>query len=235
MISFLAKYKKIIFGITVVIFIIGVFFGLGAYVFSGAVGTAVADVGGTKIGYQSFYNQVNRVLKNMKQQDSEVNAVMEATVKQEVLRQMIMEEILAQQAKKLKLSVSDFEVAMEVQSTPQFFYDKNFNARVYVQTIWDNFHMTPSEYESWRRNARLANKFKQFIASSIKVTPEEVKDFYLENKGKLSDFEKKKDEYKNKLVQRGFMDSANYMLRQVAAKTEIKTYLDQIEKRASNG
>ncbi|GAB4033337.1 MAG: hypothetical protein Fur0012_12900 [Elusimicrobiota bacterium] len=233
MISFLGKYKKIIFGVTVVIFIIGVFFGLGSYVLSGAAGSAVAEVGGTKIPYEGFYTQVNRVLKNMRQEDAEVNSVMETTVKQEVLRQMIMEEILAQQAKKLKLSVSDFEVAMEVQSTPQFFYEKAFSPRAYVQTIWENFRMTPAEYEAWRRKARLGNKLKQFIMSSVKVTPGEIKDFYLENKGKPGEFEKKKDEYAQKLVQREFMDSANYMLRQVAAKVEIKTYLDQIEKRAN--
>ncbi|MEW5951780.1 MAG: SurA N-terminal domain-containing protein [Elusimicrobiota bacterium] len=234
MISFLSKHKKIIFGFTVVIFVIGVFFGLGAYVFSWGDYSSVAQVGKTKIPYETFRNQVNRVMKNMREQgaESEVSAVMEKTVNREVLREMIMEEVLAQEAAKLKLYVSDFEVAAEIQSTPQFFMEKSFHPAVYVRTIWDNFRMTPSQYEEWRRKARMGNKLKQFIYSAMKAAPDEIKDFYAENKGKPGEFEKKKEEYAQKLRQKNFMEAANYMLRQTAMKTEIKSYLEQIEKRA---
>ncbi len=234
MISFLNRHKKVIFGFTVVIFVTGVFFGLGAYVFSWGDTSSVAVVGKSKIPYETFRNQVNRVMKNMREQGAqeEVSSIMEKTVSREVLREMVMEEILAQEAAKLKLFVSDFEVAAEIQSTPQFYADKNFHPGLYVKTIWENFKMTPSQYEEWRRKARMGNKLKQFIYSAVKSTPDEVKEFYLENKGKPSDFEKKKSEYEQKLRQKNFMDAANYMLRQIAMKTEIKSYLEQIEKRA---
>lgn len=235
MISFLNRHKKIIFGFTVIVFVIGVFFGLGAYVFSWGDSSYVAVVGKSKIPYETFRNQLNRVMKNMRDQGAyeEVSSVMEKTVGTEVLREMIMEEILAQQASKLKLFVSDFEVAAEIQSTPQFYADKNFHPAVYVKTIWENFKMTPSQYEEWRRKSRMGNKLKQFIYSAVKSTPDEVKQFYIESKGKIADFEKKKMEYEQKLRQKNFMDAANYMLRQITMKTQIKSYLEQIEKRSA--
>jgi peptidyl-prolyl cis-trans isomerase D len=232
MISFLNKYKKIIFIATVSIFVIGVFFGLGAYVYSGNARGAIAEVNGKKIEADKFYTQVQRVMENLRNSNTEVNEIMEKTVKQQVLREMILEEILYQEASKLKLGVSNFEVAAEIQTTPQFYYEKHFDPRMYVQTIWSNFKMTPPEYEKWRKKARMGNKLKYFIYSSIKITPQELKDEYILSKNQAKDFEKKKDEYMQQLKQKEFMETANYMLRQIASKTEIKTYLDNLEKNA---
>jgi Tfp pilus assembly protein PilO len=92
--------------------------------------------------------------------------------------------------------------------------------------------MTPPEYEKWRKKARMGNKLKYFIYSSIKITPQELKDEYMLSKNQAKDFEKKKDEYMQQLKQKEFMETANYMLRQIASKTEIKTYLDNLEKNA---
>lgn len=235
MISFLSKHKKIIFIFTVGIFVVGVFFGLGAYVGSSSERGIVADIGGEKITYDRYYNEVNRVMNNLRDTNAEVNEILEKTVKQEVFREMVMEELLYQQARKLRMGVSDFEVSVEVQNTPQFKAENRFDARVYVQTIWANFKMTPKQYEDWRRKARMGTKFKQFIFTTVKVTPDEARDYYLSQKAGIKNYEKEKDSYAQRLRQEEFSESANYLLRQITTKMEIKSYLEQIEKGEKQG
>ncbi len=229
MISFFSKHRRIVFIVTVSIFLVGVFVGLGAYVFTDTTGGAVAEVGGHKIPYQRFTVQVNRVMSSFKDSGTDVNEILSRSVKQEIFRDMVIEELLSQQADKLGMRVPDFEVAVEVQNTPQFREGGQFSPRAYYQTVYKEFQMSPTEYEAWRQKARLASKFKQFLYTSVKVTPEEAKAFYLaKNKG-LGNFEKERAKYTDELAKQKFADVANYMLRQLTTKQEIKSFLDQRE------
>jgi len=228
MISLLSKYKRSIFIVVVVVFIGSMFF-ISGQIFSAASSDAVADVGGKKILYQRFSMQVNRVLDSMRGSGTDVSDVVTRTVKQDVFREMIIEELFSQQAEKLNLTVPDFEVAVEIQNTPQFTEGGAFNPRIYYQTIYNEFRMAPKEYESWRKKARLSNKFKQFVFTNIKATPAEVRAYYLTKNKNLKDFEKDKAKYQDELYQTKFSQVANYILRQLQAQIEIKSYLEQRE------
>jgi len=170
------------------------------------------------------------VMNNLRESNMEVNEVIERSVKQEIFRDMVLEELLYRQAKNLKMEISDFEVAVEIQNTPQFKVENRFDPRAYFQTIWTNFKMTPVQYEEWRRRARMGAKFKQFIFNAIKVTPDELKDYYLSNKSNVKNFDKEKEKYIQQLRQEKFVESANYLLRQITTKVEVKNYLEQIER-----
>ena len=227
MISFFSKHKRIIFIAVVLVFLISVFFVSGTVFTSSS--DAVADVGGKKIPYRQFSRQVNRVLSNLRESGADANDVITKSVKQEVFRDMVIEELFSLQAEKMGMRVSDFEVAVEIQNTPQFREGQAFSPRRYYQTVFNEFQMSPSEYEAWRKKARLASKFKQFIYTSVKVTPDEVKAYYLaKNKG-LKDFEKDKARYAGELSKDKFASLANYMLRQLASQIEIKSYLEKRE------
>ncbi|MFH1619066.1 MAG: SurA N-terminal domain-containing protein [bacterium] len=231
MISFFARYRKGIFVGVVVIFLAGIFVGLGGYLFSGASqADAVAEVGEHKIPYQRFLLQVNRVQENMRESGTELTETLRDTIKQEVLREMIVEELLYQEAKKAGLMVSDFEVAAEVQSTPHFSGDGGFNMRAYAQTVWQQFHMMPEEYEAWRKKARMGLKFRQLVSSGIKLTPVDIKGLYLDRKGSMKDFNKDKEKFFQEISQERFMHTVNYDLRQAATRTEIKSFLREREK-----
>lgn len=232
MISFLSKYRRPVFIATVAVFLVGVFVGLGAYVFTSSSADAVAEVGGTKIPYSRFNSQVNRVMGNLKSSGSEVNEALSATVKQEVFREMVIEELLSQQGAKIGMRVPDFEVAVEIQNTPQFREGNAFSPRAYYQTILNQFSMSPSEYEAWRKKSRLAAKFKQFVYTSVKVTPEEAKEYCLAKDKSLKDFEKNRARYTEELAREKFSNLANYMLRQLTSRQEVKSYLDRLEKRS---
>lgn len=229
MIAFLSKYRRPVFIGTVGVFLVGIFVGLGAYVFSSS-SDAVAEVGGSKISYQRFLSQVNRVTSNLRDSGSEVNEVLTRTVKQEIFRDMVVEELFSQQAAGLGMMVPDFEVAVEIQNTPQFRAGNAFSPRAYYQTIFREFQMSPSEYEDWRKKARLSSKFKQFLYTSVKVTPEEAKEYTLARDKNLKNLEKNRAKYSNELAQEKFANLANYLIRQRTSRQEVKSYLEQREK-----
>jgi len=225
MISFFTKYKRLIFIIVVVIFVGSIFF-VSGQVFSDSASSAVAEVGGSKIPYKQFLTQVNRVMGSMKDSGTEVNEVLSKSVKQEVFREMIIEELLSQQGKKMGMLVPDFEVAVEVQNTPQFREAGAFSPRAYYQTIFNEFQMSPVDYEAWRKKARLATKFKQFLYTSVKVTPAEAREYYLAKNKDLKNFEKERAKYTDELAREKFANIANFLLRQLTTQQEVKSYLE---------
>ena len=225
MISFFTKYKRLIFIIVVVIFVGSIFF-VSGQVFSDSASSAVAEVGGSKIPYKQFLTQVNRVMGSMKDSGTEVNEVLSKSVKQEIFREMIIEELLSQQGKKMGMLVPDFEVAVEVQNTPQFREAGAFSPRAYYQTIFNEFQMSPVDYEAWRKKARLATKFKQFLYTSVKVTPAEAREYYLAKNKDLKNFEKERAKYTDELAREKFANIANFLLRQLTTQQEVKSYLE---------
>ncbi|HBA59654.1 MAG TPA: hypothetical protein DCZ92_02285 [Elusimicrobia bacterium] len=227
MISFFAKYKRLIFGTVVVVFIGSMFF-VSGQVFSTKL-DSVAEVGGKKISYQRFTMQVNRAMSGLKDSGSEVNELMSRTVKQEIFREMVIEELLSQQGKELGLYVPDFEIAAEIQNTPQFREGAAFSPRAYYQTIYREFQMSPPEYEEWRKQARLASKFKQFIYTAVKVTPAEAKEAYQAAGKNMKDFEKNRAAFSDELARAKFANIANYLLRQLTVRQEVKSYLEERE------
>lgn len=224
MISFFSKYKRPVY-ITVGLIFIGSIFFVSGQVFSSRT-DAVAEVGGRKIPYQRFSSQVNRVMSSVKDSGAEVNEILSKSVKQEVFREMVIEELLSQEGSRMGMMVPDFEVAVEVQNTPQFHEGGAFSPRAYYQNIFNEFQMTPPEYESWRKQARLANKFKQFIYTSVKVTPEEAKAYYLAKNKDLKNFEKERAKYTDELAREKFANIANYLLRQLTTRNEVRSYLE---------
>ncbi len=229
MISFFSRHRKPIFIGTVAVFLVGVFVGLGAYMFTGDASGAVADVGGRKIPYQRFSTQVNRVLNDLRDSGTDIGDMVRRGAEQEVFREMVIEELMRMQAEELGMSVSDFELSAEIQSTPAFRDGGAFSPRLYYQAIWNEFRMAPSEYEDWRRKARLASKYKQFLFTSVKVTPDELRSYYLSRQKDFKSFEKDKGRILQELQQEKFMQVANYHLRQLVARIEIKNYLDRMQ------
>jgi len=227
MISFLSTHKRFIFTVVVVVFVGSTFFFSGQVLTSSA--DAVAEVGGKKLPYQRFLQQVNRALAGFRDSGTEVSDVISRSVKQEIFREMVIEELLSRQADKMGMRVPDFEVAVEIQNTPQFLENGAFNPRLYYQAIFDQFQMAPGEYESWRKKARLAGKFQQFLFTSVKVTPEELKGSCSSRNKSLKDFDKNKDKYLDELSREKFSQVANYFLRQLQSQFEIRSYLEQRE------
>lgn len=230
MVSFLNKHKKIIFTITVVVFVLGIFFGLGAYVGDISVGNWVAVVGKSKISYDDYERMVRIASENIsKKQDLPDNDMLRKMIRDEVFKDMIVNELLYQEAKKLNMMVSDFEVAVEIANTPIFMTEGKFDPRIYANTIWSNYRMSVKEYESWRKKERNIMHFKQFLYSNLKLTVDDI-NFYTNILGeKAKDLLKDKTKLTNAVIEQKFLDIANYYLRQLTSKVEIKDYRKKFE------
>ena len=233
MIRFLSRNRKPIFISIVFMFLIGIFVNLGGYYFSkNDFSESVAEVAGTKIPYSVFLLQVNRYNDRMREQGTEVGEETLKRVKQEVLQELIVEELLAQKAAELGLVVTDLELASEIHHTPLFQQGGAFDQRAYFMNVRRQFQMTPRQYEDMRRKSQLSLKLRQFVFLSAKLTPAEVIAAYQEkNAGSVKDFESKKAEFANNLQQQRALNLLNFYLRQLSGKLDIKSHLEEREKR----
>ncbi len=231
MIAFFSKHKKIIFLLTVIVFVISIFFGLGAYVDKISVSDTVATIGSRKISYKQYQRMVSIALEKVIKEHKEIEGedaykVVEKMVKDEVFREMIVDEILRMEAERFGFKISDFEVAMEIQNTPAFQVDGRFDPKAYVGSVWSSYRMTPMEYEEWRRSQRLSGRFKSFLIETVKVTPDEV-EFYKQfvNDKKIKD----NNTLALAIKQQKFMDIANNFLRTSVSKLEVKDLRKKFE------
>ncbi|MCX7642098.1 MAG: SurA N-terminal domain-containing protein [Elusimicrobiales bacterium] len=236
MITFFNRHKKVIFTITVVVFVISIFFGLGAYIGEITMGDTVARIGKKKISWQNYQKMVSiamdNVIKENKKLDSEdAYKLIANMVKEEVFKELVVNEVLKMESEKFNFKVSDFEVAMEIQNTQAFLIEGKFDPRIYVTSIWSNYKMTPKEYEEWRRELRLANRFKSFLFETVKVSPDEIS-FYKQ----IIKNEKIKDDkqFHMALKQQKFYDVANHYLRTSVSRIEVQDFRKKFEKNTSS-
>lgn len=231
--SFLRRHKETLILAVFIIFMVGIFVGLGGYYFTGADNTeAVAVVGGAKIPYLRFRTRYQQYLDAMRQQGTEVSPAMEAQLKQELLREMIVDELMAQQAEKMGLAVSDGELAMSIQQTPGFQQEGRFSQERYFQAVRYQFKSTPEQFEKMYRRMLLSSKLKSLMFRLAKVQPGEVRDEYARSGAALKEFDAKKDAFERDLRQRRALDSVNYFLHGLSQQVEIRSFLDQRERGA---
>lgn len=231
MIRFLSRHRKTLFVVTIVIFLIGTFVGLGGYLFTSRdVSSAVATVGGNKILYSRFVTQVQQYSDMLRGQGTDVTDEVLKQIKQEMLRDMIVQEIMRMKAEEMGLKVTDDELARSIQNTKGFQRNGVFSQDLYFQALRNVYHDSPEDYEHDRRNALLARALQGLIFSTAKLAPSEIQEAYAaSNKGSMKDFDKKKDEFTAKLHQQRGLELINYYLRQLSSQIEIRPYLEQRE------
>ncbi|MBI3298226.1 MAG: SurA N-terminal domain-containing protein [Elusimicrobia bacterium] len=230
MMSFLRRHKETLVLAVFIIFLVGIFVGLGGYYFTGADTTeSVAVVGGAKIPYMRYRTRLSQTLDALRAQGTEVSDAMEGQLKQDLLREMIVDELLAQQAEKLGLEVSDAEVANTIQQTPAFQRDGRFDQQLYFQAVRAQFRVAPEQFEKMHRRLMLGAKLKNQMFRLTKVLPAEIREEYLRGGGALKDFDAKKDAFMRELQQQRTLDALNFYLRQLATSVEIRSFLEQRE------
>ncbi|MBI4051710.1 MAG: SurA N-terminal domain-containing protein [Elusimicrobia bacterium] len=242
MIGYLIRYRRPIFISTVSVFLVSIFVGMGGYLFTSADRSgAVAEVGRVKIPYQDFQIQVNRILERMQEEKKDVSDTVQNQVKQEILREMIVDEILYQKAKELGIEVTDLELASEIQHTPAFQHNNVFNQGLYIQTLQYRFRMSPEQYEEWRRKALTAFKFRQLMFLTAKLSPREIQDQEQAYRKKLVEIKDKKqreelqktlqdkERLASSLTQERAIHMINFFLKQATTGLEVKSYLEKRE------
>lgn len=223
MIGFLSKHRKPIFIATVVTFLLGifVFFGLGSSSSYGSIG----EVRGKKLSNKIFELQANKMINNLRDNGLEITEPIRKGVYVQVFQSMVVDELFHQEAEKLGLVVTDFEVAAAIQSNPAFLDGGNFNPRAYVHAIASEFNMSPSEYEEWLKYQRLVAKYREFIMTNLKLSPWEAAAYLLATGTKTDSPESR--QVLAELVRAKYTALGNYHLRQMTKGNEVKSYLEK--------
>ena len=232
MMNFLRKHMRVIFLITIIGFLAGAFVGFGSYFFANKTAAdAVVEVNGAQIPYKRFSNYVNRALDGMRQQKQEVTDETMKQKKQEVLQDLIQEEVFSKEALKYGITVSDNELASDIQHYPAFQREGHFDRNAYFQVVYEILRTTPREFEDSRRNQIAIFKLRQLIASGVVITEPELKlEYFNANRGNMKDFEKDRAKFAEKLRQEKTMLVFGEWFKGLNQNMKLKIHLQEIEK-----
>lgn len=227
MISFLIKYKKAILIITLAFFIGSIgYIGLDSYR-RGSFSSNVAMVGSQPITYRDLYKAADAQARVLRNNGVDVDEEMTRYLNQQVLSALISEEVLVQAAKRFGLNVADYELALEIHSSPAFNQNGQFNKSAYEYALRHQLGVTPRQFEEQIRRSKLADRFRMALYSFYKLTPEEVRFSYQTQNGGMDGFEENKKDFERQLfetkmetAQQAFFDDFNN-------RVEIKTYLNE--------
>ncbi|OGS19323.1 MAG: hypothetical protein A2219_07645 [Elusimicrobia bacterium RIFOXYA2_FULL_50_26] len=232
MTEFLRKHMRTIFIITIVGFMAGAFVGFGSYFFGKkSVTDAVAEINGKKISYRDYTMMYNRTIENLRNAKEEVNEETMQRKKQEVLQDMIQEEVFWQEARKHGISVTDAELASNIQRYPAFQKEGKFDQQAYFQVVFQVLRTTPNEFEESQRRQIAIAKLRQMIADSVKISEPEIQFEYARaNKGNMKKFNDERAKFLEGLRQEKVMMVFNEWFKQLNKQVKIKVYLEEIEK-----
>lgn len=225
MISFLIKYKKVILIITLAFFLGSIVY-LGADAYRrGNFSSTAAQVGSADITYRELYRVTEDRARALRNQGVDVDEDMMKYLRQQLLAALISEEVLNQAAHKAGLEVSDYEVAYDIQTSPFFAQNGQFNKTAYEYALKRSVGLTPAEFEAQLRKGKLADRFRGVLYSFYKLTPEEIKHAYKVQHGNLKNFDENKADFAVQLMDTKMETAQKAFFDQFNNEVEIKTFL----------
>jgi hypothetical protein len=166
---------RVIFIVTIVAFLGGIFFGTGSYLFNKSSDFAV-KINGTKIPMNLFYSIYKSSVESYQQttnkslDEKELNEI-----KARVIQTLVQTELFCQEAKKYGIIVTDEELRSDLQNSLEFKNKNGDSFDVLKYTAFLNaIQMNPKDYESLRKKQLMINKVKMIMASSVKLWNYEV-------------------------------------------------------------
>jgi hypothetical protein len=161
---------RIIFIVTIVTFIGGIFMGFGTYLFGSKEDfKTVATVNSTKIPmrlFNSIYinsSEMYRQITNNQLTEKDLNEI-----KVKTIQVLVQDEIFYQQSKLYNIIVTDEELKIDLQNSALFRNNNIFDIQKYYSFL-KSIQMTPKEYETLRKKQIAGNKVKMILAPSIKL------------------------------------------------------------------
>lgn len=224
MISFFIKHKKSILIITLAFFIGSIIYiGADAY-HRGGFNSNVATVGSEAITYRQLSRITENQARLIRNQGVDVDENTLKFLEQQTLSQLISAEIMVQSAKEMGLDVADYEIAYEIQNSPFFAPQGAFNKENYLYALKQN-GTSPAEFEDALRREKLLERFRSFLFSRYKLTPEEIKSAYKVQHGNMKNFEKNKKEFALQLLETKMETAQSAFFDKFNNEVEIKTFL----------
>jgi peptidyl-prolyl cis-trans isomerase D len=167
---------KILFGIIIAVFVLA--FGMDPAQNDRA--TVVATVNDTPIQFQPFQERLQRSLELARSQNPGLTPEVLAQMgfKRQILEQMIVEELMLQQAAKLGLTVSKEELAKEIHLIPAFQSEGNvFDPASYQEVLRAN-NLTPGKFESEYMRGMVMDKLQTYVGLPGRLGEGQARDFH---------------------------------------------------------
>jgi len=238
--------------VIVVIFVwtyIPSFTGMG----SGVTSSDVASVGSETVSAKEFQVAYRN---NIQRMGSQVSPEMLRAFgfDKQVLDYLISQKVIAAEAKRLGLRVSDVEVQDKVLAYPVFVDSGGFIGKARYQALLEQNNMTIPEFEDSIRSQLLSEKLMSFLTAGITISDKEAEDEYrkknekakidyfvidpvkLESKVTVTDqdqkdyYEKNKARYQMPETRKAkyiFVDSVKYHRQATATDKELEEYFNQ--------
>jgi peptidyl-prolyl cis-trans isomerase D len=166
---------KIFLGIIVVVF---VFLGVGSM--NSGRDNSVASVNDEPITVSEFQDAYRNLVEQMRSrfQDNLTDDLLKAlNVRQQALNSLIEQKLVAAQADKLNITVSDQELQESILRIDAFQRDGRFDMEQYRRLLGLN-SMSPEMFEQLQRNALRQQKVQEMVVGSVFVSDVEAKSFY---------------------------------------------------------
>jgi peptidyl-prolyl cis-trans isomerase D len=166
---------KLILGAVVVVFVL---WGVGSW--TSQRSGRVATVNGDPISLEEFRITYKRLLEQVRQSfGNNLNEDLIKTLQlpKQAMDELINRNLMRQAAAELHLQVSDEELSRSIQDISAFQTAGVFDSRRY-QTILDRNSMTPESFETNQRDALMIQKLNNIITSSVKISDQEVVQWY---------------------------------------------------------
>jgi peptidyl-prolyl cis-trans isomerase D len=173
---------KVILGAIVVVF---VFWGVGSY--RSRQSGRVAKVNGTVITLSDYRESYNNLIEQVRRSfgnNLNEELIQMLQLRKRALDQLVDKALMLQAAEKLKLTVSDEELAEFIKNIGAFQTAGVFDSGRYINTLNKN-RLTPEEFEVQQREALILNKLQALIAGSIKVSDLEARQWYIRNNAEV--------------------------------------------------
>jgi len=167
------------------IIVVFVFWGVGSY--KARKATRVALVNGEPITVDEFRNAYNNRIEMLRQQfgNNLTEDIIEMLqVKRQALDQVIDQKLLLNEARRLDIRVSDEELITAIQQISAFQSAGVFNKSRY-QNVLNRYRMTPEVFEARQRESMVIDRLQSLITGSVKVSEQEVREWYNWNQAKV--------------------------------------------------
>jgi peptidyl-prolyl cis-trans isomerase D len=168
--------------------------------------------------YQNMVDTYRQIFKD------QFNEAMTKTLRQQALRELIQNRLLAQEAERIGLTVSDEEVQAAIMQVPAFSSGGQFDRAAYARYL-DYINLKPKAFEEAQRDQMLRQKLERIVEDGVAVTDGEMEKAYASRnpKAKKEDLEKNREAFRQSLLVEKKRAALEAYVQGLFKKAEIKT------------
>ena len=166
---------KVLLGAIVIVF---VFWGVGS--FRSQRGDRVATVNGDPITLDEYRKTFDNLIDQLRRRfgnSLDEDMIKNLQVKKQAVNQLINNTLLLQEAERLKIRVSNTELATAISEIGAFQRAGRFDKQLYTSVL-DRLRMSPEEFEVTQRNAMMIEKLSAIVTGGVKISDQEAMEWF---------------------------------------------------------